>query len=214
MANSDNSDDQDLFGLGVRLSYYFQWVGLIIEDQWLTPKHRLIRVPLIIFTFASLLALVIRASDQSRNDNAVVVLYINSLLTFGFWFRLLPKYVYGIVAQFHPDWRDKWNGLIFRPEIDNKMGKKQKKFEKFFDCLWLGLLIVVLIFLLYFWGRIVEPYNTKTSPGYGFLFCKVALGNKWFQNFNITCSALLLAGLSMEVFVRVTKPPGETPTFM
>ncbi|OCL11387.1 hypothetical protein AOQ84DRAFT_423973 [Glonium stellatum] len=183
----------DLFGLGVRIGYYLQWISMVVEEVYLRPEMQSVRVSLALFTSASFLALSIQVINTDIDPSLV---YITLLLTFGYFFRLVPDIVWNTLKQYREEWRRESDASIF---------KRKKNPNKLFEDLWLFLLIIVQVFFIYFWGKKVTELNAKECHEYGFLFTKVRLNNPAFRYANLVFSIIILSIIVIAVIVIATE---------
>jgi len=188
--STDNASE--MFGLGVRISYYIQWYALILEERFLPPEMQVNRISLLTFVAATALSVLVQLSKLDP-----VVIYITLLLTFGYWYHLIFVAAWGIIAQTRKKWRKRWNASIFPQYLQP---------HAIVEGLWLILLIGVLAFLVHFWAEEVWALNdTRLYCGerYGFFFAKIRLNNPTFRIFNLVISTVLLAALAVQAFFRL-----------
>ena len=97
MACCSLDSSSDMYGLGIRLSFYFQWYRSILAS-WLAPsKIEGLRFTNSLFFASTFLALIISISNDASSLQPVDI-YVRLLLTFGYYLFLVPLYAWNIVT--------------------------------------------------------------------------------------------------------------------
>ncbi|CAH0046500.1 unnamed protein product [Clonostachys solani] len=183
-------DNKDLYGLGIRLGFYIQWVGLIVcelfdkKKSCDEPRHShseffAIRITNASFVTAEFIAILVQIaktslkSDRKTEFIQPVDIYIVLLLCFGSSLFLVVVFI--------------WN--MFTPlNVDYPMRPSQLSVR--LSCL---LLAAVSLFQLWFWSQDLDFESCKT---YGFAFNKTTIDHITFRvTHGILYGALLLVVL-------------------
>jgi hypothetical protein len=95
--------NSDMYGLGIRLGYYFQWYGAILA-RWLAPSEvKNLAFSMDVFVAATFLALAILTAGRVDSLEPVET-YIVLLLMFGAYLALVPIYVWRLLTTCDPYW--------------------------------------------------------------------------------------------------------------
>lgn len=95
--------NSDMYGLGIRLGFYFQWYGAILA-RWLAPSEvKGLAFSFNVFVAATFLALVISTLTDIDSLEPVET-YIVLLLMFGAYLALVPIYVWRLLTACDPYW--------------------------------------------------------------------------------------------------------------
>ena len=93
----------DMYGLGIRLGFYFLWYGAILA-RWLAPTEiKSLAYTTDVFVAATFLALII-ATATNINSLEPVETYIVLLLMFGAYLVLVPMYIWRLLTACDPYW--------------------------------------------------------------------------------------------------------------
>jgi hypothetical protein len=169
------SGNSDMYGLGIRVGFYVQWLSSPIA-AWIAPEEASgLRTANAFFVSATFLGLII---ETVLNDLDVTEIYIVLLLAFGTQYIFLFVMLWRIVTGFHSRWD---------PTRFMKTPTPSTTF-------WLGyslLQVAELVFQLWFWIYKI-PRTDNGCERFGFAFFKVALTSNGFRIFNIILMAALL----------------------
>lgn len=164
------------YGLGVRLTFYLQWFGMILAS-WLLESDALNLKFLNSLTVAATsVGLVLEMATFQP-----VEIYVVLLLSCGTLYFLVPVYLWRLLTCCRPWWdAERWNrtrmGCIFRAGT--------------------GLMFGILLGLqIWFWsaGVYQSPTGTETQcKQYGFLFGQVRLDNHGVTAVNIVIHLVVL----------------------
>lgn len=175
MATCHFDGNPDMYGLGIRLGFYLQWLGLILADA-LGVHHEItgIRFTNTSFVVAEFLAILIQISQMTIEP---LDIYIALLLCYGAYLFLLPLYLWRIMTRCDPR-LDPTRWHVVQPgNFDNQLNYL--------------LLIAVSSFQIWFWS--VAAIREPVSCGYhAFIFVKVQLDNTGFRAANICLYSGLL----------------------
>lgn len=173
MAPCTFSGNTDMYGLGIRLGFYFQWFCALLARLLVPTKSRdhrkddpikgeltALRFSINVFAAATFLALVILIV-RDVSSLQIVEIYIVLLLTFGYSLALVPIYLWRLLTLCSPRW-DPTRWPIIRPS----------PVESFLSFL---LITAVSFFQLWFWFARVPQLNSQDCQEYGFLLAKIGL---------------------------------------
>ena len=97
MASCSLNGSFDMYGLGIRLDFYFQWYSSILAS-WLAPsKIEGLRFTNSLFVASTFLALIISIANDASSLQPVNI-YMTLILTFGYYLLLILLYAWRIVA--------------------------------------------------------------------------------------------------------------------
>ncbi|KAF2650625.1 hypothetical protein K491DRAFT_666939 [Lophiostoma macrostomum CBS 122681] len=163
MAVCQFQGNSDMYGLGIRLGYYFQWFGAIFA-AWLAPSEvNPLRFSIEVFVAASFLALIILTA-QNVDTLQPIETYIVLLLMFGHYLALAPIFLWRLLTMCDPYW-DPTRYPMVRP-------------SRLASNLSFILLLGVLVYQYWFWFAHVMPSLKRLScQQYGFLFGQVRLNS-------------------------------------
>ncbi|KAJ4353472.1 uncharacterized protein N0V89_005202 [Didymosphaeria variabile] len=98
--------NSDMYGLGIRLGYYFLWYGAILA-RWMAPSEvKNVAFSTDMFVAATFLALIILTESDIDNLEPAET-YIVLLLMFGAYLALVPIYVWRLLTACDPYWVSK-----------------------------------------------------------------------------------------------------------
>ncbi|KAH6706454.1 hypothetical protein BKA61DRAFT_139130 [Leptodontidium sp. MPI-SDFR-AT-0119] len=175
MAVCSFSGNADMYGLGIRIGFYFQWFGTILAT-WVARKEVTgMRLSGFFFVVAIFLALLIQTD---RDNLRPAEIYIILLLTFGGYLHFVPLYVWRLLVGCDPD-------------LDPTRHPRVKA-GKIFTGLNFFLLITVCVFQLWFWIGRVPSLAREGCTEFGFLFARVRLNQRGFVVVHVILYFLLL----------------------
>ncbi|CAG9997013.1 unnamed protein product [Clonostachys byssicola] len=168
-------DNKDLYGLGIRLGFYIQWVGLIIcelfdkkkpcnQPRHLHSEFFAIRITNGSFVTAEFIAILVQIaktslkSDRKTEFIQPVDIYIVLLLCFGSSLFLVVVFIWNMFTPLNVEYPVRPSLLAVR-----------------LSCL---LLTAVSLFQLWFWSQSFEFGNCKA---YGFAFNKTTIDEITFR---------------------------------
>lgn len=155
--------NSDMYGLGIRLGFYFQWYGAILA-RWIAPiEVRPLAFSMNLFVAATFLALIIETANDLDSLQPVET-YIVLLLMFGAYLALVPIYIWRLLTGCDPY----WDPTRF-PRVNTGALTANLSFL---------LLFAVLIFQYWFWFDRVPDLDQYNCQQYGFLFAQARLNSK------------------------------------
>ncbi|KAK3695697.1 hypothetical protein B0T22DRAFT_509020 [Podospora appendiculata] len=180
-----------LYGLGIRTAFYLLWYGTILAS-WAAPAELpLLRLATSLFIGGEFLSLVILASDGDRIT--AVDAYVMLVLTYGTYFALVPRYLWGALTGWNPFWdpgrwpRVPMTGVFVVVEM-------------------LGV-AAVTSFLMWFWtgGRSADVLcgDGDGNGGWGFFFAQVPIDAGLFVAVNIVFVVVVLVGVAVGLGMRL-----------
>lgn len=164
------SGNSDMYGLGIRIGSYLQWLSLLIAARYVPSELPGLRTSNAFFTSATFIGLVVETALQ---DIEITEIYITMLLVFG------SQYIW-LTAML---WR------VFTPSEPESSKSSLMHWFSF------GLVQVAQIgFQLWFWIFKVAKFARRenTCQRFGFGFYKFGLTSDGFRIFNILLKAALL----------------------
>lgn len=189
-----------MYGLGIRISFYLQWLGTIFAAYLAPSEVPGLRLSLAFFISATFLALIIQASWETITP---LDIYVTLLLTYGSYYAYIPIYFWRIITFCNPFWDPtRW------PKVP---------VTGFYRRANLTLLMAVSGFQIWFWGVgineldggfVVDDGDGDGIQGgacqeWGFFFTKVPLHAGLFIAVNIFFAVALLicvlVGMGFEV---------------
>jgi hypothetical protein len=167
----------DMYGIGIRLGFYLQWFAVMLSTfLHISEELSGIRFGLICFRAATFLALVVMTASGSAT---VMDMYITLLLCFGYYYFLIPLFLWRILSRFDVDYDPtRWNILPTSLK---------------FDIVNHSLVLAVLGYQLWFWIAAIPKAPFYDCLSYGFLFSKLPLENRTFQSLNIALACIMIA---------------------
>jgi hypothetical protein len=203
-----------MYGLGIRLGFYIQWVaGAIASLLQVKSEVAVVRSVLFGFTIAVFVAVVVQTAQSA---NTTVDIYVTLLLCFGFFYSTLAKYLWRIYIYARDKRRDGdetrngggdqirdstiWVVAVASPE---------------FDILQQSLLLAVSGYKLWFWAtKVLESKDRPECPKYGFLFYRLELESNTMRFVNICVDCCMLPVLAYELASAISRwidPPANQP---
>jgi hypothetical protein len=165
----------DLYGIGIRIGFYLQWfAGILANFLYVPDELSGIRFGLICFTAATFLALMIRTTSST-----IVDIYITLLLCFGYYYFLIPLYIWRILTCFNTDYDPTRWAII--------------PTSRRFDIVYHLLLLAVSGYQLWFWTARVPKLPFYNCYSYGFIFSKLALEDSVLSSINIALVCIMIA---------------------
>ncbi|KAJ2902576.1 hypothetical protein MKZ38_000336 [Zalerion maritima] len=212
MAGCEIPGDASMYGVGIRIGFYFLWFGIILASWIAASQTPLLRLFSLLFSTGALLAVVVRVSsgvstslstpdpdntatkyEDAEKDNIMrtVEVYIVMLLAFGEFFFLVPVYIWRILTCCNPTLNPmRW------PRC--RMGKAEGVLT------WI-LLVALAGFHMWFWTEgihDIKPDDGSESDGghadngeckeWGVLMAKVDIRSGSMIAVNIIFSAVVL----------------------
>lgn len=176
MATCQISGHADSYGLGIRISFYLQWFGMIIT-YWLLESGALNLKFLNGFTvLATTIGLAVNLEKLQPAE-----IYVTLLLVCGTLYFLIPLYLLRVLTCCRPWWdTERWNrikiGWLFRTAMFLMFG-------------------TLLGFQIWFWctGIYIRPPGTDAScQQYAFLFGQMPLDSPAITAINIIMHIAIL----------------------
>jgi hypothetical protein len=180
-----------MYGLGIRLGFYLQWVGGILA-AWIAPEEaQSLRLANTLFVAATFLALI---TQVAQNAIESVEIYLVLLLTFGSTLYLVPIFLWRFATGFRPEW-------------DPTRWPRTKPPSKIFNVLYSILLLAVLVFQFWYWAvRVMRDVGVDCDT-FGFLFTRVELWSPALRWLNVALSGILAASIATLHLVRLCCAP-------
>lgn len=166
----------DSYGLGIRISFYLQWFGMIITCWFLESDALNLKFLNGLTILATSIALALNLEVLQP-----VEIYVVLLLLCGTLYFLVPIYLWRLLTCCHPWWDpERWNkmkvGWLFKTAMAVMSG-------------------ILLGFQIWFWGTGVytRPSGTdKSCQQYGFLFGQIPLDSSALTVINIIIHIVML----------------------
>lgn len=188
MATCHFDGNPDMYGLGIRLGFYLQWLGLIFADALgVYDEISSIRFANTSFVVAEFLAILIQISQMTIEP---LDIYIVLLLCYGAYLFLLPLYFWRIITRF--DSRldpTRWH-TVEPGNFDNQLNYL--------------LLIAVSSFQIWFWSVAAER-EPIACEYHAFIFVKIPLENTGFRAANMSLYSGLLVIATLSYVVLATR---------
>lgn len=171
------SGNSDMYGLGIRIGSYLQWLSLLIAACYVPSELPCLRTSNAFFTSATFIGLVV---ETALNDIEITEIYITMLLVFGSQYIWLTAMLWDVFIPSEPE-------------------LKSSRRSRFSSSLWhwfsFGLVQVAQIgFQMWFWIFKVAKFARRenTCQRFGFGFYKFGLTSDGFRTFNIILKTALL----------------------
>jgi hypothetical protein len=164
-----------MYGLGIRLGFYFQWFGTLLALWVARGEVQGMRLSNSMFVAATFLALIIQTE---KNNLKPVEIYIILLMTFGGYLYFVPVYIWRFSTGFAPKWDPSRYPLVHAGKV--------------FSALNFLLLVSVSLFQLWFWISKVGSVGLDECQEYGFFFAQLRLSGKGFVAIKILFHFFLL----------------------
>lgn len=175
MSTCNFSGNADMYGAGIRIGFYLQWLGTILAG-WLAPSEvPNMRMSSALFLSATFLALILKTAQDALQ---LVEIYIVLLLTFATCLYFVPLYIWRFVTCCN---------ARLDPSRFPKVGS-----GPVYSVLNFGLTIAVSVFQVWFWMEKVRSMDFGICAKYGFLFSKIQLDIEWFVALNAALYLLVL----------------------
>ncbi|KAI0445111.1 hypothetical protein F4803DRAFT_509444 [Xylaria telfairii] len=196
----------DMYGLGIRLGFYLQWLARIVTDLLVVcspcdcSRSSMLaeveggRFALQCFVIALFVAIVSQAGTSSAT---VVDLYISLLICVGDYFFFIPIYVWRLATRFNP-LLDPTRWLIAAPSAAYSL----------LDQL---LVVASAAFQIWFWAWKVQNDAPADCETFGFLFSKIPMRSLSFRTVNIVIQTLVM-GIAVTAIVLPYVLKLEKPT--
>lgn len=157
----------EMYGLGIRISFYIQWAGLALLDYFSTEDLAPIRLLAILLSAAATLGLVIQLAQDALRPAEI---YIVHLLAIGTYLFLVPIYIWRTLTLCNPYWNPRrWSRE--RPAPIYKLSN--------------FLLVAALAGIgIWFYTSYLPSLPDGSCSQYGFFFGRVSLRNTVYIAFN------------------------------
>ncbi|KFY97459.1 hypothetical protein V500_02052 [Pseudogymnoascus sp. VKM F-4518 (FW-2643)] len=175
MPSCSFSGNADMYGAGIRVGFYLQWLGTILASWIVRDEVPSMRMSRALFVFATFLALIIKTAQDTLRP---VEIYVVLLLCFGGYLYYVPLYGWRILTRFN---------ARLDPSRHPKVGN-----GPVYSVLNFGLMTAVSIFQAWFWLGKIRNTDFGACLEYGFLFSKVRLNTVWFLAVNVVLNFLVL----------------------
>ena len=170
--NSDGS--ADLYGLGIRLSFYLQWFNTIHANFVLAKGEILANgFAFVVCVSAVFLNLVVQTVRRTINP---LDIYLTNLLFFGSQFFLVPLFIWRLVTCADP-FLDPMRWTVTTPGL-------------FVRVVSVMAWMTSSTFQLWFWIYYLPLSIQNECEHYGFLFVKVSLNRPMLRTVNIVLLSL------------------------
>jgi hypothetical protein len=180
----------EMYGLGIRISFYIQWAGLALLDYFSTEDLQPIRLLAILLSAAATLGLVIQLAQDALRPAEI---YIVHLLAIGTYLFLVPIYIWRTLTFCNPYWNPRrWSRE--RPAPIYKLSN--------------FLLVAALAGIgIWFYTSYLPGLPDGSCSQYGFFFGRVSLRNTIYIAFNailyimiaIVCIGILLKNVGWNI---------------
>ncbi|KAL7815146.1 hypothetical protein V8C26DRAFT_421115 [Trichoderma gracile] len=164
----------DLYGLGIRLGFYFQWFGEILVEFFDQADVSDIRLLGFLLSGAIVLALLVQVADQ-RVQGADI--YIMLQLAAGSYIFLMPMYV--------------WKALTCCDRKWDPLRQTREANMAVFNVSTMLLLVIISALHLWFFSTYM-PTKGRQCGYYGFFFAKVRLDNTAYLVVNILVYVIVI----------------------
>ncbi|KAI0840874.1 hypothetical protein F5Y06DRAFT_232222 [Hypoxylon sp. FL0890] len=185
MADCSVEGNTDMYGLGIRLGFYLNWYGGILAHFVAVKEIKAIQYAIFCFVAATFVAVVVQTA---RGALTVLDIYITLLLCFGYYFFLIPTFLWRLAT-------------CFQARLDPTRWPRVHPGPLFYAAHGI-LTIAVAIFQLWFWTS--EILRSNHCPYYGFLFERAILSSVTLRIVNIALQSIiiLIATLSMVMLLK------------
>ncbi|RYO54514.1 hypothetical protein AA0116_g10068 [Alternaria tenuissima] len=175
MATCEVSGTSDMYGLGIRVGFYLQWMSSP-ATAWIAPgETNSLRTANAFFISATFIGLII---ETALNHLDVVEIYVILLLGFGAQYSWLITTLWRVATHFNAGWDPTRH---MRAPIPSTM----------YWFLYNTVQIAQIIFQLWFWLYKIPRTNNECAR-FGFAFFKVKLTSNGFRIFNVVVMVVLL----------------------
>lgn len=164
-----------MYGVGIRVGFYLQWIGTILASWMASDEVHSMRMSNALFVSATFVALIL---ETARDTLQPVEIYIVLLISFGGYLYFVPLYIWRVLTCFNPR---------LDPSRYPKVGT-----GPVYSMLNFGLLVAVSIYQGWFWLGKVRITDFGDCIEYGFMFSKVQMNALWFWTLNLALYALIL----------------------
>ena len=177
----------DLYGLGIRLAFYIQWLGAVLIEFLDATELGDVRLLGLLLSAAATLALVVQVAG---NNLEAADIYVALLLAAGAWLFLVPVYIWRALSLCSPYW--------------NPLRWSKERRSPFFQICSFAVLCAAASVGVWFYVTFL-PARDEGCSEYGFFFGKVDLENKAYIAFNailylvilIVCGAILISSIGL-----------------
>jgi len=166
----------DMYGLGIRLAFYIQWIGLIIVEYLDESELIVIRLLGLALSAAAFIGLLFQAP---ANHLTLAEAYLVLLLAMSIYIFMIPIYLWKAATRFDPYW--------------DPLRCTAEKRSPAFRMLNFVLLMALSCLGIWYWCAFVAN-RQQDCDDYGFFFSRVSVQNKAFIAFNAMISFIILLG--------------------
>lgn len=180
------SGDPDMYGLGIRIGSYLQWLSLLIAACYVPSELPGLRTSNAFFASATFIGLVV---ETALNDLEVTEIYITMLLVFGSQYVWLTAMLWRV---FTPSDTDPAPSTDMEPPKSSRMQWFSVSTMHWFS--YTVVQIAQIGFQMWFWIFKIAKFARRetTCQRFGFGFYKFGLTSDGFRIFNIILKASLL----------------------
>jgi hypothetical protein len=175
MSSCSFSGNADMYGVGIRIGFYLQWIGTILAGWLASDEVPSMRMSNALFVSATFFALILEAAQDTLQP---VEIYIILLLSFGGYLYFVPLYIWRVLTCFN---------ARCDPSRYPKVGN-----GPVYSVLNFGLLVAVCIFQVWFWLGKVRSTDFGACMEYGFSFSKIRMNTVWFLTLNVSLYLFVL----------------------
>jgi len=173
----------DLYGLGVRVGFYLQWLALLLAN-WLCPQEAVVlRLAITVFIAINFLATLFQLQQPEHLED--VDIYITLLFTFGPAYYVVVNRMWRMTMRFSIRWVPSRYPITEPPGL-------------LFSILGTALITSHFVFQSWFWAARLAPSHQNCTT-YGFMFGKVRLHDPTFRIINICVSILVVVVMSVSL---------------
>ncbi|UKZ67919.1 uncharacterized protein TrAtP1_009079 [Trichoderma atroviride] len=167
MASCGHQGRPDMYGLGIRLGIYIQWLGEILVEFFDDADVSDIRLLGLLLSGGIILGLLVAIASQDVQPADV---YIVLQLAAGCYIFLIPIYIWNTLSCCDPKWDPlKWTGEIKMPVYGIS-----------------NVILLTVISAIGIWFFVTDiPTQGRQCEQFGFFFAKIKLDNAAFVVVNI-----------------------------
>ncbi|KAF7563217.1 hypothetical protein G7046_g912 [Stylonectria norvegica] len=157
----------DMYGLGIRIAFYIQWIGAIIVEG--LDEQDLPDIQLVGFLQSTAVTIALFAQVAGNHRVQPIDIYLALVLSMGIFIFMVPIYVWRMLT-------------CFNKHLDPLRGSKETQSSFFKLCNFVLLLSNAGIGVWYYTTYLPDP--ARDCEQYGFFFNKVELGDKGYIAFS------------------------------
>jgi hypothetical protein len=180
------SGNSDMYGLGIRIGSYLQWLSLLVAACYVPSELPGLRTSNAFLTSATFIGLVV---ETALKDLDVTEIYITMLLVFGSQYIWLTAMLWRVLTPSDPD-----------PALSTDTEPSKSSRMLWFSASkmhWFSFTLIQAAqigFQLWFWIFKIAKFARRedTCQRFGFGFYKFGLTSDGFRIFNIMLKASLL----------------------